>query len=662
MKATWQTLAAAMTLGLASASMAATPDHVAPPDLRAAQLEPQIWRVDGGDLRLRFNEDFLDLFGVSVERTAAVKDSRDPNYAIFPLLASEGLSFNAPDGGFDRFVGGKLQVRGGFTLRLGDGGVIDLRNPVIRPSAENPMHLELVGGDGQAWVYVTHLMYEFGSDNRVFHLATSDLRASPQLAKRMGSSEIANAYIGELQIDARVVERSRGSTARPKGNTPNFHGTPHPNGGIFEADVLMENYSMSFSRCRRSNGTNGCDGAGADDGEIVFTPSATLRNTNTDRTADIPWYEKFTGNTNPYGYPYANADQHPYLIWNMYRIVDDQLEQIGASGLKHAWLTTNSGCANPFGNHILSRNCGDTYGVGNNDDPTDLGPRVELLPSRGLWGRCGSVFDPNCVGSLSVVNPNGSYGSRLIIRESQMQVPGATYWSDTWYVVQDDIDIYNTMGRRPMAPTAGNNVWIPGNQGAAMTRGPVLHAWVDPVANPTRNVELKSEFGSARVAVKVKTLSECPVGSGLAGTCYRYDYAVNNFDYVTATTSGNQPNLRLTGGKGFGTFRIQRPAATSIHLPAGVHFADTDINASNNWTATLSASSIEWTAPVGNELNWGTLYRFSFITDAAPAVGAQTTITLVAANAMPVASPLAETIVGPLPFAARVMANGFEAP
>ncbi len=663
MKNTLQRLAVAIGLAAAGMSMAATPDHVAPFDLRAAELEPQIWRVDGGDLRLRFNDSFLDLFGVTVESTAAVKDSRNPAYAIFPLLVSEGLSFNAPDGGFDRFVGGKLQVRGGFVLRLADGSALDLRNAVIRPSSDNPMHLELIGADGQAWVYVTHLMYEFVREGRGFHVATSDLRAMPRLAKRVGSDALADAYIGELQFDAQVQHRSRETNARPKGNVPKFHGTPHPNGGIYEADVTMENYSMSFSRCRRSTGVNGCDGAGTDDGEVVFTPSATLRNSNTDRTADVPWYEKFTGGTNPYGYPYPNADQHPYLIWNLYRIVDDQLEQIGASGLKHAWLTTNSGCtAGAFtGNgHILGLGCGDTYGTGNNDDPTDLGPRVELLPARGMWGRCGSVFDPGCVGSNTNLNPNGDYGSRMIVRESQMLVPGSTFFSETWYVVQDDVNIYNTMGRRTIVPAPGGGGWTPGSQGT-FARAPVINAWVDPIANPTRNVELLTDLGRARLAVKVKTLATCPVESGFLGTCYRYDYVVNNFDFAASPTSGTQPNFQVSAAKGFEQFRINLLPSTNKFFPADAHFADTDTNLGNNWQVNPSDLSIEWMAPETNTLDWGKLYRFSFVSNSPP--GNQLLTVELRQFYAPGGAIVSHSlnIVGPAGFSNGIMKNGFEA-
>jgi len=36
--------------------------------------------------------------------------------------------------------------------------------------------------------------------------------------------------------------------------------------------------------------------------------------------------------------PHTN-DQHPYLVWNFYRLADGRLEQIGVSGAKHAFLT-----------------------------------------------------------------------------------------------------------------------------------------------------------------------------------------------------------------------------------------------------------------------------------------------------------------------------------
>ena len=214
----------------------------------------------------------------------------------------------------------------------------------------------------------------------------------------------------------------------------------------------------------------------------MFTPSSTLRNSNKPNTADIPGTRNSPEPT-VWATRIPNADQHPYLIWNLYRISDGQLEQIAASGVKHAWLTTNGGCSSPFGGHMLSPNCQDTYGVGNNDAYDDLGPRSEIDPAGGWFGRCGSIFDSNCDGVSNPVSSNG-FRDRLIVRESQLQVPGAVYYSDSWYIVQDDIDIYNTMMHRTMQPVGGASSWTPGSQGVAIL-GPMINTWVDPQATGT---------------------------------------------------------------------------------------------------------------------------------------------------------------------------------
>jgi len=665
-------LAVAIALAVMSAgAMAATPDSAQKAQPGEQALEPQIWRIDGGDLRLRMNDGFLDLVGIKVALSAAVVDKQDPQFVVFPVLSTGGLRLNAPDGSFEHFVDGALSLRGGIELKLADGSSVDLRDAQLRPNADNPLRLDVIGADGRVWVYVNHLMYKFTQDYRQYTLRTADLRATDALAQRIGEPALADAYIGEIKLDARVMERSRELRNLSKGNVPIFHGTAHPDGGIYQADVLMEAYDMRFSRCRRSDGvTNGCDGSGADDGEVVFTPNATLRNSNTNRTADIPWYEKFTGSTNPYGYPYTNADQHPYLIWNMFRIVDGQLEQIGASGTKHAFLTINVGCApGAFtgGGHILGLNCSDTYGTGNNDNISDLGPRVEILPSNGQWGRCGSVFDTNCDGnengngSCSGASPagQGCYNQRLVVRESQMLVPGAQFLSEAWYIVQDDINIYNTMGRRTMAPTTNGSLWVPGTQGT-MSLGPVINAWVDPVTNPTANIELRStEFGRARVAVKTKQLDSCPATSGLSGICYRYDYAVHNFDFAGAERSGTLPNLRVSNGRGFDRFRLTLPAFTQVHVDPVSGFADTDINAGNNWTASVGSGVVEWTAPANNNLNWGTLYRFSLVSTSAPSTD-RVGVDLRPGNTAEGATMLSGEIIGPAGMPGGIMKNGFE--
>ncbi len=619
-------LACALILALSPfVSWAGTPDR--PLDELPVVAAADEWLTHGGTVQLRFNIDRLAGQGVHVVPGAGFKQgSADFAAEIeFPLLHGGGLRFAAPGGLFQQFLGGKVMGRDGFKLRTDTGMEFDFSRFELRADPKNPMQLQLIGTDGAAWFDVNHVMYELVNDYDSYLIRSADIIASAAFAERIGANNLAGAYVGELKMLSDIVKRPKSfnveATKAAALGDPNFHGT-----GGFLADVLMNSYSMQFMRCRTAVNVNGCDGPAAIDSEVAFAPTSTLRNSNNANTADVAWYGKFT--LSPYNYPYPGNDQHPYLIWNVYRINDGQLQQIGASGTKHAFLTTNVGCTAPFGGHILSPNCSDTYGTGNNDNTGDLGPRSELIPATGRWGRCFSIFDTNCDGTANGVGSN-QYQSRLITRESQLQLAGSTFYSDSWYVVQDDINIYNTMAHRSFTPTyvpanppaVPTGSWSVGAEGT-FTAGPVINTWVNPTTNPTQNVELVTSEGHARVAVKVKQLASCPAGSGLAGTCYRYDYAVNNFDVAREVLNTNPPanafaNLQVLSNKGFVSFSVPRGGDSGMFLDSG-HFADIDTDAGNDWLGGLNAASVTWTAPAGNELNWGLLFRFSVVTNAAP--------------------------------------------
>ena len=495
------------------------------------------------------------------------------------------------------------------------------------------MRLQLVGDDGQAWLYLNHLMYKMVQDYSGFYVRSADLRASSAFARKIARPELADEYIGEVKLLANVVQQPYGfklPDAKSILACPDFHGTAAPGGGTFEADVLMESYSMSGTRCRSSTGVGSCDGPGGDDGDVVFTPSSTLRNTNKANTADVPWYQKFT--VSLFGYPYPNNDQHPYLIWNLYRIIDGQLEQIGASGVKHAFLTVNSGCAAGActgSGHILGKNCGDTYGTGNNDSSSSLGPRRELIPATGQWARCNSIYDDGLPINASNVacdglqdsSGNDSYMQRLVVKESKLE-GAAQYFSESWYIVQDDVNIYNTMAHRSMTPIGATGAWTPGTQGPVVI-GPVLNAWVDPALNPTQNIAIATPEGHVRIAVKA-TLIACPPEVFPFGgvQCYRYDYMVNNFDYahVKRMSPPNDAglNLGIASSRGFSRFTLNLGSGLVWLVDPIAHFADLDTNAANDWTHSEIGDAITWTAPVGNDLTWGTMFRFSLISTSSP--------------------------------------------
>ncbi len=607
---------------LLGAAMAASPGSASLSTI-GAQGAVRPWSASGGAIDLRWNHDLARDLGIHI---APAQGSRpQPDGADrFVLQLAGRLQFRVEDGYLRGFGNGALQARGGYLLTLPDGTISlqDFRvvqRAVSGGKRKEPL-LELIGADGRPWFYVDHVMHELLKQDSVLAIRSSDVRISTQLARRLGQPEVAGWAIAELQLAAPVT--ARGSGAMPLADQIRWAGDPAPDGtNTYENDLFMQSITAQYTRC---DGCSGEDGSG----RVVVTPSSTLRNNVNDGniaatipgdplgtsdvlwTASIPWYSKFTGNFPPYG-----NDQHPFLIWNMYRINrDDSLEQIGRSGVKQAFLTTNSGCldSNDHNSHVLGRGCSDTYSTGNNDYNDSLTPRAEILPASGQWGRCGSILDSNCDG---VGNPSpapNNYFLRLIVGESQIapsRNPGARWLFESWYLAREDMDIYNSMATLDVVPEWTGNVWDFDYSGYAL--GPAIDRWVGPPGPDNLVREVVAEGGHVKVAVKVTELRR---------NRWRYNYAVMNLDVAFAQTSGAEPNLRITSTQGFDGFGI----ATTAFFPArSARFRDGDLDSGNDWQFSRSPGLVRWNngASTATSLGWGMLYSFSFVATSPPVMG-----------------------------------------
>lgn len=681
-------LAVAVTFGMAFASAGLPAIEAADVERDVKPSAEQTLMVWGGAMDVAWFDGPMGLLGLTVERTPNVKaNSHRPQFDTLGLQQSAGLQIRVAGLDFVGFAGGQLQANGGYVLKA-TGGLfphdIDLRNFTLRPRKDNPLQLDVVSADGKAWFYIDRMMYkiEGGSSPRMI-VRAMDLRVSAEAAAAAGRPGIADYVVAALEMGSKIASDSV-VLPSPKGSSK-WPGTAAPNGGTYEADVFMQTFTGQWMLA------SGEDGPGGADGIVVYTPSSTLRNNRANGTstvtipsdplgtstapwaADVVWNTKFTPPTAPY-----NNDQHPYLIWNLYRTnADGTIEQIGQSGVKHAFLTINSPCdENPGNNHILGRGCGDTYGTGNNDTTSALGPRSEIIPARGLWGRCGSVYDRiestgMFAGTCNGVQDSGSpcvnlpeepgqpsceqYAFRMKIRESDIDHtlnPGAIYRFESWYVVRDDIDIYNTMASRPVSINWASGHWQI-TDGSPLRLGPAIDQWVPRnTSNPNESSsELAVNEGHARVAVKVTD-----VGDGT----WRYDYAVMNFDFARAVTSGNDigGTLRVLRNHGFNSFSLNLPASAAVN---STKFSDADDNAANEWTAVREGNALVWRGPTdagiaSNGLNWGTLYRFSVVTDMAPTDGS---VSLGVAES---GSPAAFNVDALVPSSVipPMFANGFE--
>ncbi|MBL8308101.1 MAG: hypothetical protein JNM33_15520 [Rubrivivax sp.] len=609
--------AMALAAAVLTAGVAGTPALAAP----AATERAQQWSAMGGTVGMRWNRDLAGDLGLKIGgATGARAQLGFYEHEVFELRQSGSLDFTVRNGNLHRFTGGQLQAQGGYVIEA-PGGRLDLSDFRLVPRRGTAL-LDLVGADGKAWFYVDRLMYELTDRNQRLAVRTMDLRIAPELAQRLGQPEVANWVIADMEFMADVVRQ--GALDAPRGSTK-WHGLPVPGvaGATYQADLFMQNFSMQYSRC------DTCTGAGGN-GRVVFTPSSTLRNNVNNGslqatvagdplgtssalyTADIPWYQKFSGNFAPYG-----NDQHPYLIWNLYRLnADGSIDQIGRSGVKHAFLTINTACLDdPGDSHILGRGCSDVYGVGNNDSTSALGPRSEIIASTNQWGRCGSIYDTNCDGISNGV-PADNFANRLIVRESQFSGAahtGATYLFESWYLARQDVNIYNSMATVRATFSRPNTTWVVGGNDQYKL-GPAIDRWVNPSAPGAnaRNVAVATPEGNVKVAVKT---------TDLGGGRWRYDYAVMNLDFSRARTEGAEPNLRVTSNLGFDNFSVPIGTATVSDFV----FGDGDLDASNDWVVSVRDGRLYWTSAVrNNALNWGTMFRFSFIANAAPAQNAVT--------------------------------------
>jgi hypothetical protein len=631
-----------LAASLAAACMSTAHAGVIDKAQREQAAQSQTWSAWGGQIGVRWNRDLLDNLGVTLGAapTAQLQKTDFRRHEWFDVRQSAGVQFTVINGTLNKFTGGSLQMRGGYVLALRDGTRIDMRDLSLRVRPGDANILDIVSGDGKVWFYSDRIMFRLGDDKNTLEVKAADVRISKALADRLGVPESESWEIADIAMDTQIFVQG----ADPQ---PDRVCTPYPwpdvavpgvAGATYQADLFMADFNIDPVGCQS------CDGpGGANDGIAGFAPSSTLRNNINDGTiqntiandplgrstalytGNIAWQQMFSGPQAPYG-----NDQHPFLIWNMYRInANGSIEQIGRSGVKHAFLTINANCAdscNEFDS--LGRGCGDTYGTGNNDSPGDMGPRSEIVPATGTWGRCGSIWDSACTGNQHD-NGNDSWTQRLKTHESQIDPAantGASYMFESWYVAREDINIYNSMATITGVPHYSGGGWSFNGQ-SNFKLGPAIDRWVNPTAPPANsmNTELAATEGHAKVAVKVTSL-----GAGK----WRYDYAVQNLDFARAVTQApdHGPDPRVLSNKGFDSFSV--PVANAQIVSAGARVGD--VNPNLNWRTQVAGGRVNWSndlsvTSIGSNrypmptslatLDWGVLYSFSFIANSGPVSG-----------------------------------------
>lgn len=291
---------------------------------------------------------------------------------------------------------------------------------------------------------------------------------------------------------------------------------------------------------------------------------------------------------------------HPFMVFNLYRVSEDRIVQVGSSWAKHApgpATTANAcglGCTVPSDPYTLGVGCSDIYSAGYNGTQSVLGPRSEIDPWSGSYDYNNSILN----GPLGSVTP---VDRRLRIHDADLD-PSANPDSDliveALYIAHDD-------------PNPGDNMI---HEQVSITSGAPGQTWQFSLSEP-------GQIGPAILAWTGSTISQITPGDGSDGmaiiaakaipldaseSSWRYEYAIWNH------------NL----SRHVGTVEI--PIATGVqisdpyfHAPQIESLGYIDLP----WQIELDSSAIRWIAPQQNPLRWGYLYNFAFTATAAPVPG-----------------------------------------
>jgi hypothetical protein len=148
------------------------------------------------------------------------------------------------------------------------------------------------------------------------------------------------------------------------------------------------------------------------------------------------------------------------------------------------------------------------------------------------------------------------------------------------------------MGHREVAPSLVGSTWSFSHLDAGVVNGSILDVFVDPRSAPPGQASELVDTGAGRVQLAVAATAQ---GGGVT----RYAYALMNFDFERRIQSFSVPV-----GPG--------------QVVTGTGFGDANGNALDDWSASVGAQAVTWSAPAGNALDWGTLYNFRMDVTAPP--------------------------------------------
>lgn len=293
----------------------------------------------------------------------------------------------------------------------------------------------------------------------------------------------------------------------------------------------------------------------------------------------------------------------PGVGWNLYRLYDGRLEQVGMGFVKHACCAAaGSGCGltcNGQGGNVLGAGCLDVYSASWNQSQSYLGPRSNINAFTGGFGP-----QPQTTGNAIF--------KRLQAAEADINAttyPGALYFVEGVYVATGDAsngNAHNNASYRQVLINASYTMSLAGSMNVGI---PAITAWRNHgngINSPDLNVtdvivDVPGE-GRFHAAYKVE-----PNGDGT----WTYTYAIFN----------------LNSDRSAGSFSVPADAAV---LVSNVGFHDAayhsgEVYDNTDWAGAADGTAVVWSTPQpfgsnpnSSALRWGMMNTFWFTADRPP--------------------------------------------
>jgi len=307
----------------------------------------------------------------------------------------------------------------------------------------------------------------------------------------------------------------------------------------------------------------------------------------------------------------TTAKDHPVIGQNMYRLSNGRFDQIGASWLKHGFLSLNQTAADcgpgtcastPLGGRQLGVGCTDPYSAPRNGS-RPLGPKSEVNATTGDF-----PFPHTNVGF------SASWNQRIAVAETDLtaaQNPGARYFVEGQYIAPDDAVNGNGLNNASYAEVTVNqssfSLSIVGGSGGTVREKAAIQAWkdIDPDVE-LFELDVRENGLVERFHVARKVTQPSP-------GVWHYEYAVHN---LNSDRSADQLTINF--------FSNPSISAEGFH-DVNAHSGQDDLYDTTDWPAAITANSIDWSAPApqppateANAIRWATMYNFWFDSNYAP--------------------------------------------